>query len=367
MIALALALCFLGTLTRARPTGPDVVAGGVAGAHRRRPSGRRGLRGVRRGRHLADPPTGAQPDPGDRDRRAVGVLLTAFWLVPLGGEPRLHDRHALRADRQLPRLDVPVRELVPVYPLAAIAIFTGIWFDGHAGTLDIATLTVATGLVFYNWEGLRSILGKAPAWNLQLLPFWYLMLFLLPGLGVAELVRLTHTGRHVGVVLRGPDAGPRARTVRAPRPTTHSPTTRRTPRRRRSRARTGAAHGGMSRNSIRVLAIRHPRGRRHHRRAGARAANRDFLPYWTRYNYTGYESGSTSDFRRQIVWPEYRSPSSTPRTRCRRGGWRGRAATPSALRHPAGARAAARTGRTAASSRWRACTSRRRRPRRTTS
>ena len=33
---------------------------------------------------------------------------------------------------------------------------------------------------------------------------------------------------------------------------------------------------------------------------------RDFLPYWARYNYTGYESGSTSDFTAKS-WPEYRA------------------------------------------------------------
>jgi len=33
---------------------------------------------------------------------------------------------------------------------------------------------------------------------------------------------------------------------------------------------------------------------------------RDFLPYWARYNYTGYESGSTADFTAKS-WPEYRA------------------------------------------------------------
>ena len=68
--------------------------------------------------------------------------------------------------------------------------------------------------MFYNWEGLRSVLGKAPAWNLRLLPFWYLMLFLLAGLGVAELVRLTALG--AAWVVRGPDASPRPRPSRTP-------------------------------------------------------------------------------------------------------------------------------------------------------
>jgi hypothetical protein len=33
---------------------------------------------------------------------------------------------------------------------------------------------------------------------------------------------------------------------------------------------------------------------------------RDFLPYWAKYNYTGYETGSTSDFTAKS-WPEYRA------------------------------------------------------------
>jgi hypothetical protein len=39
-----------------------------------------------------------------------------------------------------------------------------------------------------------------------------------------------------------------------------------------------------------------------------------FLPYWARYNYTGYESGQHDDFTAKS-WPEYRA-FSTPRTRC---------------------------------------------------
>ena len=33
---------------------------------------------------------------------------------------------------------------------------------------------------------------------------------------------------------------------------------------------------------------------------------RDFIPYWARYNYTGYESGTTADFTAKS-WPEYRA------------------------------------------------------------
>jgi hypothetical protein len=33
---------------------------------------------------------------------------------------------------------------------------------------------------------------------------------------------------------------------------------------------------------------------------------RSFIPYWARYNYTGYEGGNTADFTKKS-WPEYRS------------------------------------------------------------
>ena len=127
------------------------------------------------------------------------------------GEPRQHDRHALRAHRQLPRLDVPVRELVPLPARGGRA--RGGDLVPPPGHARLAALTVATGLVFYNWEGLRSILGKAPAWNLRLLPFWYLMLFLLAALGVAELVRLTALG--VAWVVKGSDRRPTGSRARA--------------------------------------------------------------------------------------------------------------------------------------------------------
>ncbi len=137
---------------------------------------------------------------------AVGMLLTAFWLLPLA--VNLGNTTDMRYEPIGNYLDwMFLSENWFLYPLALFAIAAGIYYRRRA-TLVITSITVATGLAFYNWEGLRDLFGKAPAWNLRLLPFWYLMLYLLGGLGVAEMARLTALGRHVG--------DPRVGTRRAP-------------------------------------------------------------------------------------------------------------------------------------------------------
>jgi hypothetical protein len=242
---------------------------------------------------------------------AVGVLLTAFWLVPLA--VNLGNTTDMRYEPINHYLDwMFLSENWFLYPLALVAVGAGIYYRRRA-TLDLAAVTVATGLVFYNWEGLRSLLGKAPAWNLRLLPFWYLMLFLLAGLGAAELVRLLASGATWvirGPADRAPDAESGARAVEvgdddagadaagAPSPVAVPgglPDPPRSPPRR-----------GLSRHSARVLvmailAVVATTG------ALARVQQtRDFLPYWARYNYTGYEGGSAADFTAKS-WPEYRA------------------------------------------------------------
>src|SRR6478609_1379046 len=145
---------------------------------------------------------------------AVGVLLTAFWFVPLA--VNLGNTTDMRNEPIGNYLDwMFLSENWFLYPMAVVAIGAGIWFRRRA-TLIVAAITVATGLVFWNWEGLREVFGKAPAWNLRLLPFWMLMLYLLAGLGVAELVRLLAVG--VTWVVRGdrPSAPPEG-TTRVPR------------------------------------------------------------------------------------------------------------------------------------------------------
>ena len=68
--------------------------------------------------------------------------------------------------------------------LLTIAIVGGI-VARRRSTILMVTLTAVSGVLFYVWASIQF----APAWNLRLLPFWYLCVFLLMGLGVAELVR----------------------------------------------------------------------------------------------------------------------------------------------------------------------------------
>jgi hypothetical protein len=192
-----------------------------------------------------------------------------------------------------------------LYPFALVAVGAGIWFRRRA-TLLISAITVATGLVFWQWEGLRDVFGKAPAWNLRLLPFWMLMLYLLAGLGVAELVRLAALG--ITWVIRGDRRAPPAERPPGVESGVESDV-----------ASDGVDTGVETGAPVRARA-RH-RVPRHGVRLIAMAVltaivatvtlvlvqgDRDFLPYWARYNYTGYEGGSASNFTAKS-WPEYRA------------------------------------------------------------
>jgi hypothetical protein len=215
---------------------------------------------------------------------AVGMLLTAFWLLPLA--VNLGNTTDMRYEPIGNYLDwMFLSENWFLYPLALFAIAAGIYYRRRA-TLVITSITVATGLAFYNWEGLRDLFGKAPAWNLRLLPFWYLMLYLLGGLGVAEMARLTALG--ATWVIRGSERA--APDADAPPSLPPQP----------PRAR------GMSRHAIRVVAIAVLAVIATTVSLVRVQQTRDFLPYWARYNYTGYESGSATDFTAKS-WPEYRA------------------------------------------------------------
>lgn len=219
---------------------------------------------------------------------AVGVLLTAFWFLPLAAN--LANTTDMRYEPIGNYLDwMFISENWFLYPLVLLALGAGIWFRRRA-TLIVAGITVATGLVFWNWEGLREIFGKAPAWNLRLLPFWVLMLYLLAGLGLAELVRLlalccTWVIRGGRTLTPGslPIAPPADRPPRVPR---HG-----------VRLVAMAVLAAMA-TTVGLVLVQ---------------GDRDFIPYWARYNYTGYESGTAADFTAKS-WPEYRAFLDTANT-----------------------------------------------------
>jgi hypothetical protein len=151
----------------------------------------------------------------------VGGLLTAVWLVPLAA--RLGYTTDMRYEPVASGANVPnyFDWMFPgtsggiahriggvlwyLYPLAAVALVAGAVYLRRA-TRDLAALALAAALLFYNWEGIRSVFGRAPAWNLRLLPFWFVMVYLLAGFGAAEVVRgVAWVASHLDQ-LRNPDS-----------------------------------------------------------------------------------------------------------------------------------------------------------------
>ncbi len=322
MIAVALALCFLGTLARALDRrGPlwlpavlfaltitshlvvgvfAVFAGVLIWLLLQRPW-RNFSRAVAIG--------------------AVGVLLTAVWLVPLAANlAYTTDMRYEPIGNYLDWMFLSVNWYL--YPLALFALGAGIYYRRRA-TLVVASITAATGLVFYNWEGIRSVFGKAPAWNLRLLPFWYLMLFLLAALGVAEMARLTALG--ITWVIRGPAERP-APAGLAPEPTLDctsesavdstsasvvtataaEPAPDGAPAPGAAARQSRRARNVVARRSTRVVAITLLAVLATTVALVRVQQTRGFLPYWARYNYTGYEGGSTANFTKKS-WTEYRA------------------------------------------------------------
>jgi hypothetical protein len=155
---------------------------------------------------------------------------------------------------------------------------------------------------------LRELLGKAPAWNLRLLPFWYMMLFLLAALGIAETIRLVSLG--ATWVIKGPaerraalpsgEPGPDEPGPDEPGPDEPGPDAP------LAAAPPPPSRGRLSRHAVRVLAITLLAVIVTTVALVRVQQTRDFLPYWARYNYTGYESGTPEDFTAKS-WPEYRA------------------------------------------------------------
>jgi hypothetical protein len=296
-IALALALCFLGTLARALETAssagdpsagerprvnlwlPALLLAATAMSHLvvavfavygaivlwlvRRP-----LRSFSRLGAIA----------------VVGGSLTALWSLPLAASlgyttdmryepvgtgtvsPWLLGRLGIRLPAEFDWMFI--QEMWFLLPLALVAIGAGIAYRRRA-TLDVVGTLVAAGLVFCAWELLRDVFGKAPAWNLRLLPFWYLMLYLLAAFGAAELVRWS--GNLAVWFLHGGE--PSAADGRSRRIT-----------------RVTATVAVLALFTTVALARVH--------------ATRGYQPYWARYNYTGYEGGEAADHTSKS-WPEY--------------------------------------------------------------
>jgi hypothetical protein len=103
---------------------------------------------------------------------AVGVLLSAFWLLPLA--VNLGNTTDMRYEPIGNYLDwMFLSENWFLYPLAAVAIGAGIWYRRRA-TLVMAALTVATGLVSPLGRPAASC-SKARRGTCACSPFWFLI------------------------------------------------------------------------------------------------------------------------------------------------------------------------------------------------
>ena len=123
----------------------------------------------------------------------VAVLLTAVWLLPLVSVLQY------TTDMRYTPITQYTDYLFPEYlfgvgsawpwqwgatALIGITLIGGI-VGRRSSTFVIIAITAMSGLVFRYWEDAQA----TTAWNLRFLPFWYLGIFLLLGLGGAELVR----------------------------------------------------------------------------------------------------------------------------------------------------------------------------------
>lgn len=213
---------------------------------------------------------------------AVGTALAGFWLVPLAAtigyttdmryepvgtgytDPWLLGRFGVRLPKTFDWMFIS--EHWYLFLLGLVAIGGGIAYRRRV-TLEVCALAFAAGTVFAGWELLRDIFGKVPAWNLRLLPFWFLALYLLAALGATELAR--GAGGFAAWVGYGAGDSARKTTVRV-------------------------LAIGIVTTVFTTLAL-------------ARVdATRGYIPYWAKYNYTGYEGGKESDFTKKD-YDEYRA------------------------------------------------------------
>jgi hypothetical protein len=188
----------------------------------------------------------------------VAVLLTAFWSVPLVAS------FGYTANMRYTKLTAYVDylfidEFLWAYLLALVGLALGIAFVQRP-VLILAALTAFFGVLFCLWPELH-------AWNLRFLPFWYLGIFLLAAVGVAESVR--RLSDLFGRLWVGPPTPPDALypdDVRTPATAS-----------RTYRIVTSVMTGVV----VLVLAT-----------VGIwfNAAHRGFIPYWARWNETGYEN-----------------------------------------------------------------------------
>jgi hypothetical protein len=202
----------------------------------------------------------------------VGGLLTAVWTLPLlsvlGYTTDMRYTPITEySDYLFPNYLFGLTGLWPwqwgATVLIGAAIIGGI-VGRRPSTFVVVAITALSGLMFRFWEDIQA----TPAWNLRFLPFWYLGLFLLMGLGFAELIR--------GVAWLARRAAEREES--------------RTPPKLVAAIVAGALTLMLAVGTL--IALDH---------------DKSFLPYWTRWNFRGYEDTRGDGATPKKQYPEYRA------------------------------------------------------------
>lgn len=139
--------------------------------------------------------------------------------------------------------------------LAAVGAVLGVALRRRATVVILVTTTVF-GIVFVVWPELH-------AWNLRFLPFWYLGLGLLAATAVGEAIRWGSL--RIALVVRGRDAGELRRIV-------------------------------MSATLVAIAVFC----------LGRAFSTRGFLDFWAEWNYSGYQD-TRADATRPKAWPEFQA------------------------------------------------------------
>ncbi len=218
---------------------------------------------------------------------SVGTLLTAVWSVPLAATLQYTTDMRYGPITAYGSYMFPwsylfgVRGALPwqwgAAALITIAVVGGV-LGRRRSTLALVVLTALTGLMFLVWSSVQI----APAWNLRVLPFWYLCVFLLMGVGVAELVRgAAWLARRLRArALAAADVG-EPRDVAPPRPWL---TTR-------------AVGAGTAIALTVVLAVGALINIDH---------SKDFIPSWVKWNESGYQDLVGQGPGLTKAYPEYK-------------------------------------------------------------
>ncbi len=195
----------------------------------------------------------------------VGTLLTAFWSFPLVAS------FGYTSNMRYEKLTEYVTYLFPTYFwwvfLLALIGLVGAGLRRDRGPFVILTIAAVFAVVFRVWP-------EAHAWNLRFLPFWYLGLFVLAGIGAAE---IAYTARRVvDWVMVEPDLEGR-----------------------RSASSRSVVLGGAAVALVVVLLT------------GITLyqvdATKGFLRFWADWNYSGYQdtTGTATSDHRPKAWPEF--------------------------------------------------------------